>query len=269
MAAVDFPASPAIGQIFSPGGGLPQYVWTGTVWNSYGTSQPKTWMSLAASPPANPADGDFWWQTDTGLLFVRYNDGNTVQWVAATPAMTLSGLDTRYKQIADGGVFKVANGGLGASAANIDITLPAGYAGFELMLYNLTVIGAGGTVWVRFSLDGTTFYSTAVYGYELNTTIHTAINTPGGSGGDTKIVLTGGLDSSAAIPSVWKIIMPVPAVSAGQSVLFQGQLMAGGNFYHAVGGGIFTPVGPPKAVRILTNASQFAVGSMWQLNGWK
>jgi hypothetical protein len=94
MAAVDFPASPVVGQIFSPGGGVSQYIWTGVVWNAVGVSPPKTWVST--TPPGSPMDGDFWWQSDTGILYFRYNDGNSTQWVVATPAMDLAATDTRY-----------------------------------------------------------------------------------------------------------------------------------------------------------------------------
>jgi len=35
-------------------------------------------------PPATPADNQLWWESDTGFLFLHYNDGNTVQWVQIT-----------------------------------------------------------------------------------------------------------------------------------------------------------------------------------------
>ena len=35
--------------------------------------------------PATALDGSFFWETDSGTLFVRYNDGNSSQWVIASP----------------------------------------------------------------------------------------------------------------------------------------------------------------------------------------
>jgi hypothetical protein len=35
--------------------------------------------------PAGAADGSLWFETDTGLTFVKYNDGNSSQWVIACP----------------------------------------------------------------------------------------------------------------------------------------------------------------------------------------
>jgi hypothetical protein len=36
---------------------------------------------ISDTPPASPVAGMIWWESDTGLLYVYYNDGNTSQWV--------------------------------------------------------------------------------------------------------------------------------------------------------------------------------------------
>lgn len=36
------------------------------------------------TPPSSPATGQLWWESDSGLLFVYYDDGNTKQWVSCT-----------------------------------------------------------------------------------------------------------------------------------------------------------------------------------------
>jgi|14BtaG_2_1085337.scaffolds.fasta_scaffold02861_3 hypothetical protein len=36
--------------------------------------------------PSSPVDGDLWWESDTAKLKVYYDDGNTTQWVDASPA---------------------------------------------------------------------------------------------------------------------------------------------------------------------------------------
>lgn len=41
---------------------------------------------IGDGPPASPVDGQLWWESDTGALFIWFNDGNTSQWVLATPA---------------------------------------------------------------------------------------------------------------------------------------------------------------------------------------
>ena len=41
-------------------------------------------------PPSNAADGDLWWKSDVGVLKIYYDDGNTQQWVDASPGGTSS-----------------------------------------------------------------------------------------------------------------------------------------------------------------------------------
>jgi hypothetical protein len=38
--------------------------------------------SVSDTPPASPIQGQLWWESDSGLLNLSYNDGNTTQWVA-------------------------------------------------------------------------------------------------------------------------------------------------------------------------------------------
>jgi hypothetical protein len=40
-------------------------------------------MYIGDGPPASPVHGQTWWESDTGNMFVYYNDGNTSQWVPA------------------------------------------------------------------------------------------------------------------------------------------------------------------------------------------
>ena len=42
------------------------------------------------TPPVGVADNALWWESDTGLLYVRYNDGTSTQWVTAIPQPDLS-----------------------------------------------------------------------------------------------------------------------------------------------------------------------------------
>jgi hypothetical protein len=39
---------------------------------------------IGDTPPGSPTDGQLWWESDTGKLFIRYNDGSSTQWVPAT-----------------------------------------------------------------------------------------------------------------------------------------------------------------------------------------
>ena len=45
-------------------------------------------VTTSDAPPSNAADGDLWWQSDVGVLKIYYDDGNTQQWVDASPGGT-------------------------------------------------------------------------------------------------------------------------------------------------------------------------------------
>jgi hypothetical protein len=42
------------------------------------------------TPPAGAADTALWWESDTGLLYVLFNDGSSTQWVIASPQPDMS-----------------------------------------------------------------------------------------------------------------------------------------------------------------------------------
>jgi len=81
--AIDFPTSPTVGQTLTVGGSTWQ--WDGTAWNIVPVMQN---TAVSDAPPANPTVGQFWWRSSNGQLYVYYDDGNTKQWVQATPGNT-------------------------------------------------------------------------------------------------------------------------------------------------------------------------------------
>jgi hypothetical protein len=82
MAAVDFPASPALNQVFTASTGA-VYKWDGTLWLPVGIAGSQ--IALADTPPASPTPGQLWWNSVLGQLFIWFNDGTSSQWVPATP----------------------------------------------------------------------------------------------------------------------------------------------------------------------------------------
>jgi len=49
-----------------------------------------TTVTVSDTPPMGAPDGTMWWESDSGLLYVRYNDGNSTQWVIAAPQPDIS-----------------------------------------------------------------------------------------------------------------------------------------------------------------------------------
>jgi hypothetical protein len=82
--AFDFPASPTTGTLYQPAGG-PTYRYNGAVWSVLAGQFQGAMPSDSA--PANPVPGQLWWESDTGSLFVYFDDGNSQQWVQITPGI--------------------------------------------------------------------------------------------------------------------------------------------------------------------------------------
>ena len=82
--AFDFPSSPTNGQEYTSGGAT--YVWNGYSWavKSEDVPPPPS-VTIADAPPTPAKHGDVWWESDSGLLYIHYDDGNSKQWVPAVP----------------------------------------------------------------------------------------------------------------------------------------------------------------------------------------
>lgn len=46
-------------------------------------NRPMVSATISTSPPAAPIAGQIWWRSDDGQLYVYYDDGTSLQWVAA------------------------------------------------------------------------------------------------------------------------------------------------------------------------------------------
>lgn len=90
--ALNFPNSPTNGQIYTDT--LSGNSWTfdsaNTCWKS--TSTYIQTITVSSSAPGTPAVGQLWWNRDYGRLLVYYSDGDTSQWVDASPSDYTSAL---------------------------------------------------------------------------------------------------------------------------------------------------------------------------------
>ena len=78
MAALEFPASPVNGQSYD------RYIYDATagVWTS---NEPLTVARFTPSPtaPSNPQNGDGWFNTVTGVIYIYYVQDNSAFWIQA------------------------------------------------------------------------------------------------------------------------------------------------------------------------------------------
>ena len=63
--------------------------WDSVEWQPLGGGGAE--VSVGDNPPADPEQGNLWWDTVEGRLFIYYTDGNSSQWVDASPGGTGSG----------------------------------------------------------------------------------------------------------------------------------------------------------------------------------
>ena len=67
--AIDFPASPTLNQEVEVGNMV--WFWNGTYWELRSSTSK---FSTGDTAPTAHTPGDFWYETDTGKLFIRYDD---------------------------------------------------------------------------------------------------------------------------------------------------------------------------------------------------
>ena len=85
MAVLDFPAGPVEGQIWMGTNGV-SYQWQTDKWTTQlRASYANTGSNPGITPPTNPTNGTFWWDSENGQLYTYYNDGDSSQWITCSP----------------------------------------------------------------------------------------------------------------------------------------------------------------------------------------
>lgn len=138
MAALDFPSSPTNGQVYTSGTTSWSYSTAKTAWIVLGTgfsgytgSQgytgsrgytgslgyvgSKGTTQTGTTPPASPISGDQWWDSETGNLYVYYDDGTSAQWVQQSLGASVAGGNTNIQ-------FNDSGAAAGTSALTFDKT---------------------------------------------------------------------------------------------------------------------------------------------------
>ena len=96
MASFDFPSTagqPTDGTFtYAPVGTELEYAWNGTTWVLTGSGGGGSKTEVGDTPPAPPKDGQLWWNTNDGFLYVYYVQSNGQgQWVQSTPTDSFDG----------------------------------------------------------------------------------------------------------------------------------------------------------------------------------
>jgi len=60
-------------------------------------------ISVGVAPPASPKPNQLWWHAELGQMFIYYNDGDTSQWVPASPAANMTSPGGEFAAVNSGG----------------------------------------------------------------------------------------------------------------------------------------------------------------------
>jgi hypothetical protein len=74
------PSTPWTGQSIFETDTESSFIWDGTAWMPGGGGGS---IEISATAPSSPGEGDLWWDSDNGNLYIYYDDGTSQQWVAA------------------------------------------------------------------------------------------------------------------------------------------------------------------------------------------
>lgn len=115
--AIDFPNTPTTNQIYTVGSR--SWKWDGTIWAIY-SNNPVLYRQ--DSPPSSPQEGDQWFETDTGRMFVYYGTawvelGNATDVAGALQPSQVTALSAVTTLTSDD-VFPVVDGPSGATASS-------------------------------------------------------------------------------------------------------------------------------------------------------
>ena len=112
MAVVNLPDSPANGTTETVNGITYTYNSSKGYWTTASSGTATIQVTTSDSAPSSPADGDLWYDTDTGGIFVYYADGTSNQWVEVIgqqgeqgPQGTLSTSDSAPSSPSDGDLW--------------------------------------------------------------------------------------------------------------------------------------------------------------------
>lgn len=101
---------------------------------------------IADTPPAGPASGQFWWESDTGKLWLYYNDGTSSQWVLAAGSGSVPSdplkADKTYVDAQDALKLNLTGGTLtGALTCNVPLGVASGGTGASTAAGARTALG--------------------------------------------------------------------------------------------------------------------------------
>lgn len=157
--AFDFPTSPTLGQVYNG------YIWNGFGWTLAASNAT---LSISDTPPTSPMPGQMWLESDTGALFVYYNDGTSSQWMQINGSGVTDAPSDGLNYERKNGIWvpspqQLIESGTLAAAGQPHLQLPAGYKRYKLIWRKIEPVLATSHLCLRFTTDGVNFVTGTNY----------------------------------------------------------------------------------------------------------
>jgi hypothetical protein len=128
--------------------------WNAAQWTQGGGAG----ATVADTPPTSPINGQLWWESDTGTLWMYYTDPNTSQWVAISGAAP-SGAGVIQHVYAEGNTYQ----GISTAMAGVVDSIPQQTDGTQIFGLSIAITpkNASNKLRIRVVLPFVFIYSTA------------------------------------------------------------------------------------------------------------
>ena len=81
---LDFQNAPVAGDDETQPNGV-TYIYDGVKWSSVGGGSGGAKVSVGTNPPGLATEGDLWFNTTSGIMYVYYRDDDSTQWLDVRP----------------------------------------------------------------------------------------------------------------------------------------------------------------------------------------
>jgi hypothetical protein len=167
------------------------------LWGSFSGAS----ISVGTVPPASPANGAFWWDTNSGNLYIFYNDGSSSQWVIAVNIGALQPASTLLASVS------------ASAAASLVLPLTGGFRRYRIQFDSFFAAVASQSWLIQASSDGGATWKSAASNI-WSSVWFSAGGTGGysGSSADTGMKPFGNIDFSGppTLPPQGEILVWVP-----------------------------------------------------------
>lgn len=217
-------------------------------------------VTVSTTPPGSPSDGDLWYDTDSGGLYIYVDDGDSSQWVEAGAASAA---------IATGQTLLVS--GSVSSVASFDLTgLSGAYRAYKLLMTGIDVSTDGSSVRLQFSTDGGSTFVSSGYRYITSGGDSGGVQVLEGSESGTSIHLmptgttpagSAGIGNSADESATVELMITSHASSTLETMAswqaVYGDATGTASVVSLIGGGSLPSSGDTDAIRIIVDAGTF------------